>query len=138
MSDIADMVLIGDLIARLTHTADHGTPDEYLALFAPDAVWDLPDVPGIPAQVRSGRDEIAEGVAQRREAGTQGPGTATRHVVTGVSVVPQGDRATAVSYWRFYADTDRTPRLTGMGVYHDEFVRVDGRWLLAYRRISVG
>ncbi|SMC96104.1 nuclear transport factor 2 family protein [Lentzea albidocapillata] len=136
----ADLVLITDLVARVAHTADDGTPVDYLALFTPDAVWEMPGHPaaGVAAQCRRGHAEIAAGVAERRASGIQGPGTATRHVVTGTAVDPDRDRATAVSCWRFYASTDGAPRLVGMGLYHDEFVRVAGRWLLARRRVTLG
>jgi len=140
-SDRVSMIVqITDRIARIAQTADHGTIEDYLRQFTPDAVWQMPAGPTglIPGQSRRGHAEIAEGVLARRQDGVQGPGSGTRHVV-GTSVVEAGsdpDSATAVSYFRFYTGTDRTPTLAGIGVYHDEFRRVGERWLLSARRIA--
>ncbi|MEU5696841.1 nuclear transport factor 2 family protein [Actinosynnema sp. NPDC020468] len=87
---IDDLVLVADVVARLAHTADDGTVEEYLALVAPDAEWVMPDRGLVPAQVRRGHGELAEGVRARRADGVQGPGSATRHVVTGTSVRVSG------------------------------------------------
>ncbi|GLZ42007.1 nuclear transport factor 2 family protein [Actinokineospora sp. NBRC 105648] len=134
----ADMILITDLIARVAQLADEGDIDDYLDLFTADAVWEMTGDLAVPAQTRTGRLEIAEGVRQRRAGGVQGPGSATRHIVSGTSVVPDGDHATAMSYWRFYTSTTSTPHLVGMGTYQDQLRRTDTTWRMSHRRITIG
>jgi 3-phenylpropionate/cinnamic acid dioxygenase small subunit len=129
---------IRSLLARVAQLADAGTVEEYLELFTEDAGWEMPANPaaGAPADRRAGRVDIAAGVRARRAAGLQGPGTATRHVVTSTAV--DVGSAAAVSYWMFFADTTTVPRLVGIGRYDDRLRRVDGRWLLAHRTITIG
>ncbi len=128
----ADDLAVRNLVAALSRTADGDDVEAYLALFAPDARWELPD------GVRTGHDDIRAGSLERRAAGTIGPGTHTRHVVGTTVVRLDGDRATAESTWMFLADTDATPRIARVGTYADEFVRQDGRWLLSRRVITFG
>jgi 3-phenylpropionate/cinnamic acid dioxygenase small subunit len=134
---------IRSLLARVAQLADDGTVEAYLELFTDDAVWEMPanQAVGAPADRRAGRAAIGAGVRARRAAGMQGPGTATRHVVTGTAVLPAAPAATAaaaVSYWMFLADTTSAPRLVSIGRYDDELCQVGGRWLLARRTITVG
>jgi hypothetical protein len=151
---------IRDLLARLAHLADAGTVAAYLRLFTPDAVWEMPGNPsvGLPADRRTGLADIEAGVRSRRAAGLQGPGAGTRHVVTTVAVavgsagaqpepvlgvgehppISSADRATAVAYWMFFADTSTNPRLVSIGRYDDVLHRLGDRWLLHHRGITLG
>lgn len=132
---------IRDLISLVAQQSDYGTAESYAQLFTPDAVWSSPAIAatGKGADYRVGRDEIAEGSRQRRAQRIHGPGTATRHVVTTVSVNLQGaDVASASSYWMFYVDTTSTPRLASMGRYDDLVVRTDDGWRIARRIITPG
>lgn len=140
----ANIALISDLLARFGQAADGGTLEEYGALMSDDFTWESPALPSLnlESQVIRGRERILAAAQERRDAGIQGPGTRTRHVISNVSVTPDGDEATSVAYWRYYAgsdsdeDVDAAPLLHSMGAYHDRFVRADGRWLIAYRRIT--
>lgn len=138
--DAADIALIGDLLARLAILADEGDIDEYVACFTRDAVWRLPAIAatGVAATEVVGRDAIATAARGRRADGVQGPGTATRHIVTGAAIIVDGLHARGRSYFRFYTHTTAEPRLVTMGVYRDVFEKVDGGWLLAERTITVG
>jgi 3-phenylpropionate/cinnamic acid dioxygenase small subunit len=129
---------IRSLLARVAQLADAGTVEEYLELFTEDAGWEMPANPavGAPADRRAGRADIAAGVRARRAAGLQGPGTATRHVVTSTAV--DVESGSAVSYWMFFVETTTAPRLVSIGRYDDRLRRSDDRWLLAHRTITVG
>jgi len=132
---------IHSLLSRLAHLADEGELSEYLDLFTPDAVWEMREAAptGAAAQRRVGRDDIAAGVVERRASGMQGPGTATRHVLTTVDVqVQSADEARSVAYWMFFRDTDAVPQLTAMGRYDDVVRRTAEGWRLAHRVIRVG
>jgi len=124
---------IRNTISRLAILADQGDLDEYVDQFTEDAVWDL------PGASRHGRADIRAGAEQRRAEGVTGPGTATRHVITTVSVSVDGpDTAWADSYFMFLRNTAEAPSIVNMGVYHDRFEREDGSWRLAHRQITFG
>jgi ketosteroid isomerase-like protein len=127
-----DELAVRNVVAALARTADGDDVDAYLALFAPDATWELPE------GTRRGHDELRAASLERRAAGTIGPGSHTRHVVTTVVVHVDGDRATAESTWMFLADTTTAPRIARVGTYADEFRRHGHHWLLVHRTITYG
>ncbi|MGW1029100.1 nuclear transport factor 2 family protein [Streptomyces sp. NPDC002577] len=130
---VADELAIRNVIARIAHYSDAGELDDYGALFAEDARWEMPGVP-----VKRSRDEIVAAGAERRAAGTTGPGSATRHLVGTTAVTVRGDTAVADSYFQFYGDTGGTPVLQQMGAYRDCFRRTPDGWQLTERLITPG
>ena len=133
MSDetTASTEAIRSLIARVAHAADEAPLAVYAELYTEDAVWEMTAATAVaPPQTRTGIDDIVAASRDRRAAGIAGPGTAV--------TVESPDSARAESVWMFYADTTTAPRLSSMGRYHDTFRRVDGRWLLARRIVTVG
>jgi 3-phenylpropionate/cinnamic acid dioxygenase small subunit len=144
---VADELRIRNLVARLTHLADSGTEDqleEYLSIFTEDALWvvmgGLAGGTSLAAQERRGRDEILEGVRERRAAGIQGPGTNTKHGITTMMVAFESDdKAIARCNWVYYVDTNTdAPRLAAMGEYRNTFVRTSQGWQLACRELIPG
>ena len=137
-SDAGD---VRTLLARLAQLADQGEVDEYLELFTPDAVWSMPEIPqtGVAASERRGLEVIEAGVAERRAAGVQGPGTNTAHLVTTIAVrFESDDVAVADSTWMFLVDTLAAPRIASFGRYTDTVQRTPTGWRLARREIRVG
>ncbi len=136
--DVSAQLEIMSLIARIAHLADDGEIDDYLNCFTPDGAWILNSAQGLDLepQIRRGRDDLAQGVIERRQANLQGPGTHTKHDVSSLSVTVSGRTATATSYFRYYRDTDAVPELVAMGRYDDEFVRTDEGWRLSVRSIT--
>src|SRR5215831_1437432 len=91
---------IRTVLARIAQLADSGDLDEYVTLFADDAVWAMPENPsmGMPASEKRGIADIRSGAEERRAGGVQGPGTNTRHVLTTTAIDVESDRrATARS-----------------------------------------
>lgn len=129
---VADELAVRNLLARLAQLADEGELDEYIQLFTEDAIW----AGGPNFGSRQGHAEILAGARERRESGTSGPGTHSRHVVTTSAVTVSGDRASARSVYHYYVKTDATPELASMGVYEDEFARTERGWCMAHRRIQ--
>ncbi|MEU1984448.1 nuclear transport factor 2 family protein [Nocardia sp. NPDC019395] len=132
---------IRSLIARLAHLADEGSVDDYAQLYTEDATWEMRGGArtGLAPRTVTGRAAIAAAARERRAAGIAGPGTGTRHVTTCISITfDSDDAARGESVWQFFAETTTAPRLSGIGRYHDIFVRVDGRWFLAERSITNG
>ena len=132
---------IRTVLARIAQLADTGDLDEYVTLFTDDAVWAMPDNPslGMAASEKVGIGEIRAGAEERRAGGVQGPGTDTRHVLTTTAVFVESDtRATARSYFMFFASTTSQPVLRNMGQYDDVLVRGERGWQLAHRTITFG
>ncbi|MFE4667552.1 nuclear transport factor 2 family protein [Streptomyces sp. NPDC056716] len=128
-----DELAVRNVLARIAHTSDTGTIEEYAACFTEDARWEMAGRP-----VRHGRAEIAAAGAERRGAGTTGPGTHTRHLVSTVAVTVDGDRAVAESCWQFCTGTAARPVLAAMGSYHDTLRRTEAGWLLSERIVRPG
>jgi uncharacterized protein (TIGR02246 family) len=64
-------------------------------------------------------------------------GSGTFHVLTNDQIVIDGDRASSVTKWLYLtAADDKSPKLTYLGHYVDQFVRENGRWRFL-RRESV-
>jgi 3-phenylpropionate/cinnamic acid dioxygenase small subunit len=128
-------------LARIAQLADTGDLDEYLTMFTDDAVWRMPDNPsiGMLANERRGHAEIRAGAEERRASGLQGPGTNTRHLLTTTAVhFESDDRASARSYFLFFASTTTQPVLRTMGQYDDVLVRGKRGWQIAHRTITPG
>lgn len=136
-----DQLELANLVARLAHTADAGTLEDYADCFAVDAEWWPPATPGVDVSTDPvfGIKQIVASAQERRDRGVQGPGTNTRHVVSTSEFVMDGpDAARGRSYWRYYIETNATPQLLTQGEYRDHFVRIDGRWRLRRRRLLRG
>ena len=130
---LIDELEIRNLVARLAQLADMGDLDEYVSLFTEDASWEMPGAP------RHGRADIMAGAQDRRNSGTTGPESHTRHVISTLLVQSDGsDKATADSYWLFYGNTTTTPAVQLMGHYHDTLHRTPKGWRLARREITFG
>jgi 3-phenylpropionate/cinnamic acid dioxygenase small subunit len=133
MSRVAVELEIRNLISRIAILADQGDLDEYANQFTEDSVWALPNAP------RHGRADIRVGAETRRARGFTGPGSASRHVITNISVSIDGpDSAAAESYFMFMQNTTTAPTILNMGSYRDRFVRQGGTWRLARREITFG
>jgi len=122
---------IRDLAARYAHAGDRGRFDDMAALFAPDAVLEMPD-----GRRLDGRDAIraflVETAETMRVAAT--PGSFIRHHVTTHQItVETSDRASGHAY--FFVVTDRGP--DHWGRYADRYVRTDDGWRFAARRVKL-
>jgi 3-phenylpropionate/cinnamic acid dioxygenase small subunit len=138
---LSDQLEIRNLLATVAQLADGGDLTDYAQCFTSDAVWVPPESAGVEllGAERSGIADMLAGAQERRDAGIQGPGTNTRHVVSSMRVTADGpDRARGRTYWRYYGQTDAVPQLLTMGHYDDEFVRSADGWRIAKRTIVRG
>lgn len=124
---LADELAIRNLITRMAHIVDRGAVEDYAPLLAADARWIMPT--GDPAV---GPEAIMDGVRARRAAGTAGPGSGTRHMITTTCVEVDGDSAQSWSYW-IYLTAGLEPRLLMNGLYTDTFRRSGDGWVFAQR-----
>lgn len=134
MSDLQDRVALRELVDRYASGVDHRDSAAVAALFTEDGVLAI-HLPGedTPRRTHRGRTAIAatmDGLRRFR---------VTSHVVANQLLeVGDDDRATGETYCTAHHvyDTDDGPRMYVMWIrYEDTFVRVDGRWLVAERRL---
>ena len=108
---------------------DHDDMPAAYAVFTEDGVLELP--PG--QRVRHGRADILERFSHRPD-GRLGEYGYVRHNVTNHHVTQLSPTsASAVSYYLVHSDG----AIVSAGVFHDDFVVVDGAWLISHRRIRM-
>ncbi|MGI9590397.1 MAG: nuclear transport factor 2 family protein [Myxococcota bacterium] len=120
---------IRDLVARYNANGDAGRFDPMLALFAEDAVLELPD-----GRIE-GREAIRscfEGVARGGEG--RPPVRLLRHHTATLQIdVDSPDAARGRCYFQVFTENG----LDHWGRYVDDYRRVAGRWLFACRRVTL-
>jgi ketosteroid isomerase-like protein len=124
---VADELAIRTALARFCHRCDDGDFDGVGALFTPDCVFAFPAY-GIAA---NGPDAITELLEKSHSR----PEQRGKHLTLNTVIESQGGRITSVSDYLYLnpVSPTPTPRLTGR--YIDEFVEVDGQWLIARRDV---
>jgi len=103
-----------------------------VGLFTDDALWEM------PGSAIQGRENLLAGAIERRAAGTVGPGSNTRHVITTQAVAVDGDEAISDAYWQFWVNTAAEASIALFGTYRDRLARTADGWKLAHRTISYG
>ena len=134
--DVAAREAIRDLVARYNANGDTGRFDDVVALFAPDAVMELPN-----GEILEGRDAIAGMFRRTRDqVHASAPDDAAtgavhlRHFTGTQQIDLDGpDRARSRCYFQVLMPHG----LDHWGRYVDELVRIDGAWLFAHRRVTV-
>ena len=117
---------------RLLQSADW---DNYVKLFAPDAKLDI--VEGI----LTGRDAIktrmANATARMAKAREGQPRRQRGDILSNIKVIVTGpDTAAAQSRFTMLGeDANGNFMVTGSGYYTDQWVKVDGNWLIGYRAV---
>jgi hypothetical protein len=120
---------IRDLVARYNANGDAGRFDPLLALFAEDAVLELPEqrVAG-RAVIRAFFEAVARGEGGRR------PVRLLRHHTATLQIdVDSPDEARGRCYFQVFTETG----LDHWGRYVDDYTRVEARWLFSRRRVTL-
>jgi hypothetical protein len=132
-----DRAEIEDLMARYLFAIDYFDWDAYVATFAPDGELEF------AAGVTRGRDAIRTAVTNfsagigRFYHTADGQPAKLRHVTLQSAVRIEGDRAWARTQWVEMANhgPNDEMKMGTFGLYEDEFVRLDGRWLIQRRNV---
>ncbi len=119
---------IAALVTAYNAHGDRGRFDELLALFAEDATMDIGD-----GTTYTGRDRIAEIFTNTRDSVLDGDGPRfLQHHTTPVHVAfEDADHAVGEAYFTVFSDAG----VDHWGRYRDAYVRVDGTWRFASRRV---
>ncbi len=138
----ADRAAIEDLMARYLFALDWNDFDSFAATLTEDATFEY------ARGTLIGRDDIVAAIKGFKEKivevyrdGDGNPGV-LRHVLGQTVIRVEGDKAWTRAFWWEASnggarnEHDRlTPEFGSFGVYVDELVRQDGRWLFAKRCI---
>ena len=132
-----DRAQIEDLMSRYLFAIDYFDWDAYVATFAPDAELEF------ASGISRGRDAIRTSVTNFSQGigrfyhTEDGAMAKLRHVTLQSVVRIEGDRAWARTQWVEMANhgPEDTMKMGTYGLYEDEFVRLDGHWLIQRRNV---
>ena len=132
-----DRAEIEDLMARYMFAIDYFDWDAYVGTFAPDGELTF------AAGTSHGRDAIRAAVTAfsrniaRSYHTADGQAATLRHVLLNSSIRVEGDRAWGTTLWMEMANhgPNDEMKVGTFGIYEDEFVRLDGRWLIQRRNV---
>jgi hypothetical protein len=130
----ADEIAIRDLIVRIGMVRSHGTPEEYMALFTPDAQWERRPGPDGKPRIDGAEKELAH-ARENQAKGMSGPGSHRHHVIPMTVADVDGDRAKALSQLIFLEKCDGKPEIVKMWILKDDLVRTANGWRVSYRRL---
>lgn len=138
LDDLLAREAIRDTMARYTMAGDRLREDEFVAVFAPDAVMESEGVPAEDAFRYEGREQIRHWISRWRNrpegaAATHAATFVRHHMSTSLIELMGPDTARARTYWVAYTDIGADHS----GYYLDEFRKLDGQWLIARRRVRL-
>jgi uncharacterized protein (TIGR02246 family) len=110
-------------LAEIAHAADDGRTDDYIEMFAPGAVWQ------VPSGTYTGREQI------RKVLEDIAPQQPQRHVLANTAVVENSDHVSATTDFVFMVYEKSGWVIAAVGRYHDEFEEQDGSWKLRRRSV---
>lgn len=136
-----DRVQILNLINRYGAVHDFGRPEEYADLFTADGEISVGDGPAIV----KGRDALVAQAKSDHERFSGGPGpdgktsSIMRHLISNAQVTLTGsDSAVGQSYVTTIVQKgDLGPAILSVGRYQDRFVKQNGEWRIAHRKIII-
>ena len=136
-TEVADRIAIRELVDAYAHCADRRDVEGQKALFTEDThfVVHMDGQGSEPTQVLDGREALTPVFEDLNRY------TATIHFNGQSTIALDGDRATGESYCMAHhlsvgADGQRTLMIAAIR-YDDGFVKQDGAWLFAERRLMV-
>ena len=135
----SDHEQIRSVMARYVYALDGKDAESYAGVFAPDAVLVYG---GGEARGRDTLRGMVEGLREREQAARAEDASGLRpargrHFMTNLVIEVEGDQARVKDYWMhlYNNNPERTPAVSSYGHAENELVRIDGEWLISYRRI---
>lgn len=138
----ADLEAIRAVFARRLYVMDTKQWDAYGPCHTEDVVSESWAASGGAAEVR-GREALTEAI--RATLDGPSPVTSVHHghtpILEATGPDPETGEPTASGIWAmedrlWWRVGDRERLLHGWGHYHERYRRVDGRWLISYRRLE--
>jgi 3-phenylpropionate/cinnamic acid dioxygenase small subunit len=132
-----DRAEIEDLMARYLFAIDYFDWDAYVATFAEDGELEFASGTSRGREaIRTAVTNFSQGIGRFYHT-EDGRPAKLRHVILQSAIRVEGNRAWARSQWVEMANHGPADemKMGTYGIYDDEFKRVDGRWLIAKRRV---
>jgi hypothetical protein len=137
VDELLDREAIRRTMANYTMAGDRLRTDEFIAVFADDAILETEGVPEQDAFRYVGREQIRSWFTRWRKPSGEAPvhqATFIRHHLSTCHIEFAGaGTATARTYWVAYTDIGPDHG----GYYLDAFRKEQDRWLIAHRRIRL-
>ena len=133
----ADRAEIEDLMARYLFAIDYFDWDAYVATFAPDGELEFASGTSRGREaIRTAVTNFSQGIGRFYHTEDGQPAT-LRHTTLQSVVRVEGDRAWARTIWVEMANhgPGDTMKVGTFGLYEDEFVRLDGHWMIQRRNV---
>jgi 3-phenylpropionate/cinnamic acid dioxygenase small subunit len=134
----ADRMAIENVMYDYVRGLDSGDMDVYLATLSDDAEFHAENADYEGKQAIA--DYVRPVMAARRESLESGKGMgASHHIVTNQALrFVDGEHAVMRSYWMFATKRGEgeSVAISLMGSSEDSFVKQDGKWLIANRRVE--
>ncbi len=127
---LEDRVAIHELVASYGDAVSRRDADAWGALWAQDGVWKLPEIPGMESI--EGKDAI---LAAWIEGMKEFPFQINRQTLANVTVT--GDTAKGDTYTSEVVKDKEGKPAHWHNVYHDEYVKRDGKWLFKTRTLQI-
>lgn len=131
---LEDRILIRELIEAYADAVMIRDADAWGAVWAEDAYWSLPEVPGHEEFI--GREAIVNGwvASMTQYASMTDYAEPMIYIATPGAIEVTGDTATARVYTsEIYKDPDSGKEIRVRGRYDDELRKRDGQWLFTRR-----
>ena len=126
---LEDCEEIRRLYSRYAWATDKGDTAAWAACFTRDGSL---ETPGLAKVI--GREALIE----RGSAHAASLGAAQlRHVFTNILFDLDGDRGEGGCYFQYYLTRNGVSALEGVGIYRDQFRRLDGKWLFQSRALTL-
>ena len=132
-----DRAEIEDLMARYMFAIDYFDWDAYVGTFAPDGELTFARGTTVGREaIRQVVMDFSQGIARVYHT-ADGQPAKLRHVLLNSSIRVEGDRAWGRTLWMEMANhgPNDEMKVGTYGIYEDEFVRLDGRWLIQKRNV---
>ena len=124
-----DKLAIQELISTYSDTASRGDWDTFATLWAPDAVWEV-------GQPVGSRVEGAEAIIELARGNVDGNDFLIQMAQNTVIRLRPGRTAWATTMIHALAHSEGRHSVTNYGIYYDDLVELDGRWVFARRMMQ--
>jgi len=127
---VEDRVAIHELVASYGDAVTRRDAAEWGALWAEDGVWCLPEIPGME-RIEGRKAILAAWVEGMKEF----PFQVNRQTLGNVMIT--GDTARGDTYTSEVVKDQAGKPAHWQNVYHDEYVKRDGKWLFRSRSLEI-
>lgn len=134
MLDVADKLLIQELLNRASYGLDIQNLEQIKACFTPDASMIVNIAGGTVFGPFEGRETIMKLMSDSIDAQTD----VRKHVISNLFFEEEADTtARTISNLTLFGTENGDVRLITTGFYHDQLIKVDGQWRIAVRQLDL-